>query len=181
MIHVFIPLPLKRAIPGRMVESLKAQTVLNVIHECRTPGEDNPNAGRTALALQGEKTSREMCQAEAAKVNEPYIIMCDGDRACVNSNDDYRVMTTNVEDAIAFLDANPEYGAVSLVHTAYPNDDNNPYIDIGWVMYRSGVFAKLKFDLGEKEKCYCWTVTRQIRAMGLKFGYVDEKQRVMHV
>jgi hypothetical protein len=167
-----------------VILSLKSQTEPVEIHECRTAGEDRSQNGKTDLALQGERTSRMLCVEEAAKLNPLplYVIMADGDRACVDSNNDYVEMKTNVEDTLHFLENNQDFGGISLV---YPNagrtqDDANEHIDIGWAMYRYSVFSKLNFDLSNGERDYCRTVTRQIRTMNFRFGYLDEKKRIMH-
>jgi hypothetical protein len=183
MIPVFIPMPLGRSISeGRgFTKALLANGIDGKdIHICRAPGEDNPNKGKTALALQGERASRELCQAEAAKLSpQPeYVIMCDPDRNCIDSNNDYAVITGNVADARNFLDIHKDFGAVSLVHPTTNADDEIPHIDIGWAMYRYDIFLILKFKLKEGETCYCPAVTRQIRKLGFRFGYLDEKHRV---
>jgi hypothetical protein len=184
MIHYFVPLPLNRSIHSRVIPALKSQTEPVEIHECRTPGEDRAQNGKTALALKGERTSRILCVSEAAKLNPApsFVIMADGDRACVDSNDDYREMKTNVEDSILFLEKNEKFGGISLVYSSkgHTEDDKNDHIDIGWAMYRYSIFSKLKFDLIKGERDYCKTVTRQIRVMGFRFGYLDEKHRIMH-
>lgn len=155
------------------------------IHECRTPGEDNPNKGKTSLALQGEKASRIKCQQEAAAIipQPEYVIMADPDRACLDSNNDYRLMDTNVADGEKFLDDNNDFGAIALTYPSKgrKEDDENLHIDIGFVIYRYEVFAKLKFELATGETCYCPAVTREIWAMGKRFGYLDSLNRIMHV
>jgi hypothetical protein len=171
MIPYFVPM----SMTGKLAEGrgysalLKAQTEPVEMHLYRTEG--------------GEGASRTACQAEAAKITpQPqYIIMADPMRVCCNSNDNYAPCLTNVEDARKFLDANADFGAVSLVFPASEGDENNFHIDIGFVMYRYEIFAALKFELPEGDRCYCSTVTRQIRAMGKRFGYLDSQSRIMHV
>jgi hypothetical protein len=130
----------------------------------------------------GEGASRTACQVEAAKITpQPeYVIMADPARVCCNSNDGYKPCLSNVADARKFLDDNPDYGAVSLVYPSKGReaDDDNPHIDVGWVCYRYEVFAALKFEKQEGEEHYCLSVTRQIRKMGKRFGYLDILNRV---
>jgi hypothetical protein len=170
VIPYFIPL----SMTGQLAEGrgytalLKQQTEPVDIILCRTDG--------------GEGASRTACQVEAAKITpQPqYVIMADPKRVCCNSNDGYKPCLTNVADARKFLDENQDFGAVSLVYPSKGReaDDLNPHIDIGWVMYRYEVFAALVFEKQEGEEHYCLSVTRQIRAMEKRFGYLDEKNRI---
>jgi hypothetical protein len=166
-IPYLIPLSMTRQLAeGRgYTKLLEAQTVPVEIIKCRTDD--------------GERASREACQAAAAKITPvpKYIICADPDRTCCNSNDDYKPCFTNVEDAVKFLDAHDDFGGVSLVH---PRDEKDPapvHVDIGWAMYRYEVFAQLIFPVGEE---LCILVTRQIRAWGHKFGYMDSLNRITH-
>jgi hypothetical protein len=186
MIPYLVPMPMTGDIPGRTRKSIEAQTEPVQIVECRTPGEDKPAPVLTDLRRTGERTSRELCQAEAAKITPApeYVVIADPDRSHENSNNGYTKMVDNILDARLFLDVNPDYGAVSLTFPSAGRDadDKNPHIDIGVVIYRYPVFAALNFDKPKAERCYCAHVTRQIRKMGLRFGYLDsEKNRTMPV
>ena len=144
---------------------LEAQTVPVEIILCRTAG--------------GERASREACQAMAAKIAPApkYIICADPDRACCNSNDDYKPCLTNVEDAVKFLDEHDDFGGVSLVHPRDEKDPDPVHVDIGWCAFRYEVYAELKFPVGEE---LCISVTRQIRSWGHRFGYMDSLNRITH-
>jgi hypothetical protein len=170
MIPYFVPLAMDGVLAeGReYTKILERQTEPVDIILCRTDG--------------GEGASRTACQETAAKITpQPqYVIVADSMRVCCNSNDNYKPCLTNVVDAKQFLDDNPDYGAVSLVYPSAGReaDDLNKHIDIGWVCYRYEVFASLKFEKQEGEEHYCLSVTRQIRATGKRFGYLDKKFRI---
>ena len=166
MIYLFVPLNITDQISRRVLDSWKVQTIPVEIHECRTS--------------EGEIASRKLCISQASKiVSKPnYIIMADDDRACINSNDNYKIINTNVEDAQTFLNNNQDYGAISLVKPKSGNDENDLHIDIGWVMYRSKILLDLSFDV---KGDLCIAVTSQIRNLGSKFDYLDSKNRIMHV
>jgi hypothetical protein len=186
MIPYFVPLSLKRVIPERVLDSIKAQTEPVETHKCRTAGEDDPNAGRTPLAVKGRLASRELCRQKAAEISPApeYVIMADSCRASLDANNNYTPMINNAKDAKVFLDANKDFGAVSLARPSKGRkaDDANPHICISWAIYRTEVFTKLKFDYDENADDYdCVKVTRQIRAMGLRFGYLDSTVRIMKV
>ena len=177
MIPYLVPMPMTGDIPGRTRKSIEAQTEPVGIVECRAEGK-----GR-----EGEAAARKECQRQCGMRNEilpvEYVICADPDRACLDSNDNYKVMVDNVKDARAFLEANKDFGAVSLVEPSRGRDEDDKRIpDIGWVMYRYEVFAALDFTQkpAKGENCLCGIVAKQIRAMGKRFGYMDETTRIMH-
>jgi hypothetical protein len=164
--------PAQQATPQQIVTNLvtsraqiEAQTVPVEIIKCCTDG--------------GVQASREACQVMAAKITSmpKYVIMADPDRVCCNSNDRYKPILDNVEMAVKFLDEHDDFGGVSLVHPRDEKDPDPAHVDIGWCMYRYEVFAELKFPEGEE---LCISVTKQIRARGYKFRYIDSLNRIMH-
>jgi hypothetical protein len=164
MMHVFIPLPDTGFLFGRVIDGLKKQTNPCIVHECKTP--------RGKTKIDGERASRILCQEEVRKLDpQPeYVVMCDGDRACANSNDGYKWQTTNVEDAENLLRKNPNVGAVSLIDI--------DHWDIGWVMYRADVFLKLDITV-EVKNHFCDAVKNQIEALQFK-TLVIAGDRTMH-
>jgi hypothetical protein len=184
MIPVFIPMPEKRGLSeGRgFTRLLESQTVPVEIFVFRTPGEDNGNKGHTSLRESGERASRKLCQEKCSEISPlpEYIIMCDGDRVCCDSNNDYSPMLTNAEDCLNFLKANNDFGGISITYPSNgrEQDDKNPHIDIGWAMYRTDLFLKLDFN---DTRNLCVAVTDQIRKMGYRFGYLDKKNRITHI
>lgn len=154
----------------RYTKLLESQTVPVEIMLCRTPS--------------GEAVSRIACQAMATKISPTpkYVCVADPDRVCCDSNNNYKPNLSNIEDAINFLESNNDFGAISLTYPSKgrEEDDKNPHIDIGFVLYRMDILMKLKFDYEREQHCFCLTVTKQIRDMGYRFGYLDNLNRITH-
>jgi hypothetical protein len=142
--------------------SIAMHTIPTQIILCCTPGVVNSQRVYTPERKVGEAASRELCKKTALETTDKMFVMMDRDAKLL--------YPTSLQQALNLLNANHEYGALSLALPKKPWNDYD-HIDTRCVMIRREVLEKIDFTALNQQRCICREFTKAIRGLGVKYDY----------
>jgi hypothetical protein len=166
--NIYIPIVKGQDLCKGVENSILNQSIPCKIHIISGDGDLNSSRNYSPLRLIEEPRVRNECRATAMWYGDNYSVI--QDRDCKHLYDE------NILDMMSFLQDNPLHGAVSI---GLNYGDQN-HICLICVMFRWDALAKLNFH-NKYGKCLCQEVTEDIRNMGYKYGYLDNKKRIVEI
>jgi hypothetical protein len=163
---ILIPIATGQTLAPGVKESIAMQTIPTQVVLCSTPGLINSHRIYTPERIAGEAASRELCKKRALETDEKMFVMMDRDAKLL--------YPTSLQQAVDFMAAHPDFGAVSLALPKKPWN-NHDHIDTRCVMFRRETLEKVDFLALKPARCICPELTKHIRDMGVKYDYFSDE------
>jgi hypothetical protein len=169
--NVYIPIVEGQVMHKSVEDSILNQSIMVSLHKVYGPGNVNSSRNYTRERIIEEAKCREKCREMAIVTGDTYAVIQDYDCKQLDAE--------NYLNMMAFLESNPDYGAIASGSGLAMLQDRS-HICIICVMYRTDTLEKIKFH-NKYGKCLCREVTEDIKSIGKKFDYMNSTKMVQEV
>lgn len=169
--RILIPIAIGQNINLKVFDGLRNQTEKCKLIICSSVGVINSERNYSKERIDGESKSRRLCQQEAKKLTDKYVLLLDSDIVLIDEN--------AIKDLIKFLDNHEEVNAIALYFGKFPKITTKlNHIVIRCVLIRREIFVNMDLTFQHYDGCFCNVIKRGCND---KIEYLDFKKRAYEI